>query len=343
MNKAAMNSFDLRKVRELMSFQDLFRTDSSYMPEAKCLNRVELDAEPLYEIVTKTEVLFTAKLLYYRLLVANEVNRHINDAVKLSDEDSTGYLAQYLLKNTFEAVQTLMHEANDRLAEVDCGGTLWQDITSTSPRIEASVRGRMEETVFIHDVFAELARCWLELQDRFENTSNGIGSYTAALLYSSCISRMPDEEFKLRRTEKYDVSTKTKKNIYPDCCFLYDCEDDFNDAIQCFTNKLKKYKLIPIELDYKQMMSLFRGRPCRYTYRWLGQNCTLTHIIKGLCDGHNPIITTWPSGTSKWEVVSARFVDKEGTPLPHIGQERLRKRQQAMIDEIVAAFAGNPR
>ena len=201
MNKAAMNSFDLRKVRELMSFQDLFRTDSSYMPEAKCLNRVELDAEPLYEIVTKTEVLFTAKLLYYRLLVANEVNRHINDATKLLDEDSTGYLAQYLLKNTFEAVQTLMHEANDRLAEVDCGDVLWQDITSTSPRIEASVRGRMEETVFIHDVFAELARCWLELQDRFENTSNGIGSYTAALLYSSCISRMPDEEFKVARTE----------------------------------------------------------------------------------------------------------------------------------------------
>lgn len=200
MNKAAMNSFDLRKVRELMSFQDLFSRDSAYMPEAACLNRVELDAEPLYEIVTKTEVLFTAKLLYYRLLVANEVNRHINDVTRLSDEDSTGYLAQYLLKNTFEAVQTLMHEANDRLAEVDCGDALWQDITSASPRIEPSVRGRMEETVFIHDVFAELARCWLELQDRFESTSNGIGSYTAALLYSSCISRMPDEEFKVVRT-----------------------------------------------------------------------------------------------------------------------------------------------
>ena len=92
-------------------------------------------------------------------------------------------------------------------------------------------------------------------------------------------------------------------------------------------------------MDYKYMESLFSGRSCRRTYQWLGDNHILTHIIKGLTDDDKPIITTWPEGISKWEVVSCRFVDKEGKPLPNIRTEKERIKVKTIVKEVVEALA----
>ena len=88
------------------------------------------------------------------------------------------------------------------------------------------------------------------------------------------------------------------------------------------------------------MMSLFRGHSCRTKYTWLGPNHVLTHIIKGLTKDDNPIITTWPEGTSKWDVISCRFVDKDGYALPNIRQETARKGFESVVKEAVDALAG---
>lgn len=140
-------------------------------------------------------------------------------------------------------------------------------------------------------------------------------------------------------TDKCDAETKTSKKCRTDCCFFFDNEEYFAIAIQEFTNKLKSHKLIESTLEVKSMMSLFRGRSCRTTYKWLGDNHILTWIIKGLCNENNPIVTTWPDGTSKWDVVSNRFLDKNGNPMSNIRQETKRIKQESVINDIVQALA----
>lgn len=126
-----------------------------------------------------------------------------------------------------------------------------------------------------------------------------------------------------------------------DCCFFYNNNEYFSVAIQQFTNILLKHKLVPEDMDLKKMESLFLGKPCRRKYTWLGKPHILTHIIKGLTKADKPIITTWPEGTSPWEVVSCRFIDEEGYPLPNIRQENERKKTNSIVEEAVNALAGH--
>lgn len=144
----------------------------------------------------------------------------------------------------------------------------------------------------------------------------------------------------------YNSNEKKKEanNVREDCCFFYDNEEYFSIAIQQFTNILRKHNLVPEEMDLKKMECLFSGKPCRTKYTWLGDRTKrhiLTHIIKGLTNPDNPIITTWPEGTSPWEVVSCRFIDEDGYALPNIRQETARKKTQSIVEEAVNALAGH--
>lgn len=334
-----MNSFDLKKVHDLIMFRDVCTTDNAYMTEASSLPRIELETEALYVLTPKKSVLFTPKLRYYRLVIENEINRHINAATELLEADGTEELTKFVLKKTREAVVTLMNEAK-RLTVLNIGDKNWENIISEKLAIPRHAKAATELAVYSHFIIAELARCWLELQDRYAYVIGEAGCYDVSLFYTSIVGRNPDKEFELKRSEKYEEEAKGFKKGRTDCCFRYDNEDYFAIAIQEFTNKLHTHNLIPEDLDLKQMESLFRGRSCRTKYKWLGPNHVLTHIIKGLTKDDNPIITTWPEGTSKWEVVSCRFVDKDNNPIPNIRQEKARKGFETVVKEVVETLAG---
>ena len=145
------------------------------------------------------------------------------------------------------------------------------------------------------------------------------------------------------QTEKAVIG---KKDTYrTDCCFLYnnDNKEYFNVAITECTNKLHKYKRIPESIDYKMMLALFSGQPCKYTYQWLGSKAELTSIIKKLCPdrANNPTITTWPPNTPKWYVVAQRFVDENENPMNSIERYKEGKTEKTMIKEITDAFIKN--
>lgn len=333
-----MNNFDLKKVHELIRFKDVCTSDNGYMTEASCLPRVELETEALYVLTPEMPLLFTTKLRYYRLLVENEINRHVNAATELLEADGSEELTKFVLKKTRESVTTLINEAK-KLTRYNIGDKNWKNIISDSPSELGHAKEATELAVFSHYVIAELARCWLELQDRYAYVIGEDGCYDVSLFYTSVVGRNPDKEFGLKRSNKYDKEAKKFKKGRTDCCFLYNNEEYFPIAIQEFTNKLHQHKLIPDELDIKSMMSLFRGHPCRTKYKWLGPLHILTHIIKRLTKDDNPIITTWPEGTSKWDVVSCRFTDKDDKPLPNIRQQTVRKGSESIVEEVVDSLA----
>ena len=320
-----------------MAFENLFSSDNDYIIEANSLGRIELETEPLYEINTQKQVLFTTKLRYYALLIEKEINRHLNAATNLLEEQNDADLSKFILKKTRDAVTSLINQSNRQITILDKSDHHWKIIISNNPDYK-DFRNEKELIVFNHYLIAQLTRCWLELQDRYAYVI-GKELYDVNLFYSSYVKRTPDAVFEVKRTSKYDDEAKKFKKCRPDCCFLYDNKEYFAIAIQEFTNKLRQHHLIPDDIDCKYMESLFSGRSCRRTYQWLGDNHILTHIIKGLTDDDNPIITTWPEGISKWEVVSCRFVDKEGKPLPNIRTEKERIKVKTIVKEVVEALA----
>lgn len=335
-----MNNFDFKKVQDLILFKNVFTTDNEYMTEAGCLPHIELETEPLYVLTPVMSVLFTTKLRYYRCVVENEINRYINSVTELLESNDNEELTKSVLQKTRESVFALTYEAKRRLAWSEYDGLTWKNISSDNPIIPEFSKPTIEYVVYIHYIIAELARCWLELQDRYAYVIGSAGCYDVSLFYTSIFNKYPVKEFKLERSEKYEDEAKKFKKFRTDCCFRYVAGDNFAPAIQEFTNKLKFHKLIPDDVDCKYMESLFSYHSCRRTYKWLGDKHILTHIIKGLCNEKNPIITTWPEGTSPWTVVSCRFVDKNGKPLPNIRTEKERKRTKTVVNDIVHALAG---
>ena len=333
-----VHRFDMQQLQKLMSYDDLFSSENEYMREANSTNITELDTVPLYVLKPDRRILFTAKLRYFALLIDNAVNAYLNSTIDLLETNENESVAKFAIKKTRDTVETQVNNANRRLSQCDPYGNHWNNLVSDKPDY-VHARKEKEMTVFYHYVIAQITRCWLELQDRYAYI---IGSqlYDVAFFYSSCVKRSSDPVFEIAKTETYDDEAKRFKKIRTDCCFLYDNQEYFAMAVQEFTDKLHTYKLIPDTLDYKVMQYLFSGRSCRYSYTWLGDKHILTHVIKGLCPDKNPIITPWPAGVSKWDVVSRRFVDPKGEPLPNIRQESPRKKSESVVKELVDALAG---
>ena len=214
-----MNNFDLRKIHELILFRDVCTTDNGYMTEASSLPRIELETEALYVLTPKMPILFTTKLRYYRLVIENEINRHINAATELLETDGGEELTKFVLKKTRESVTTLVNEAK-RLTRLDIGDKNWKNIISETPSVPGHSKAAIELAVFSHYVIAELARCWLELQDRYAYVIGEVGCYDVSLFYTSFVGRIPDKEFELNRSDKYDEEAKHLKKGRTDCCFF---------------------------------------------------------------------------------------------------------------------------
>ena len=336
-----MYSYNLKKIHELISFENKYSNEEDYMAEANNLGIIDLDTTPLYELNKSARILFTPKLRYYALLIEKEINRHINEVSRLLENGNNFDLTKFVMKTTREAVTTLVHRSSKYLLLNDGRGIFWNEIISDNPEYYNFGKDK-ELIVFHHYLIAQLARCWLELQDRY-SVIMGNERYDVELFYSTYARRSPDAIFELRRTDNNYEKNKNVKISRLDCCFQYDNEEYFAIAIQEFTNKLKYHKLIPDDIDCKMMEHLFSGRPCRVKYKWLKDNHILTHIIKKLTNvdkNGKSVISIWPKGVSKWEVVSNRFVDKDDNPLPNIRQETLRNKQEYLIDEVVQTLKG---
>lgn len=162
-------------------------------------------------------IMFTPKLRYYKILVENEVNRHLNEANALLEADGSGDLTAFVLKKTREAVQTLANDAQRELLFSDPDGSIWQNVSSLTPNFMGTDKTAAERVVFMHHVTAELIRCWLELQDRHAHATGTAGLFDIALCYASFANSVPDNIFRLTRVDdgEPEISETEEGNIAP--------------------------------------------------------------------------------------------------------------------------------
>lgn len=141
------------------------------------------------------------------------------------------------------------------------------------------------------------------------------------------------EERQKPKQEKEDTESK---NTYG--CFLYNNEEHFMDAIKEFTDKCIANKLISDSTDYKTVAKVFEGQRTTATITWIGPLGVLTYIVKKLTERGHPILSIYPNGKPKWEVVSIVFRDKEGKSLRDIHTYKLPKKQATTANELVEVF-----
>ena len=181
----------------------------------------------------------------------------------------------------------------------------------------------------------------IQLVENREETNHYKVSYNSTFITNQVPAK--DSEEKGQETES-DKENAKKDTYRTDCCFLYDNKVYFNEAITELTNKLHLHGLVPEEDTYDDFKRLFGGRSCHKTFTWLGEKHILTHFIKQLCPekkGARKVITTWPEGYSKWKVVSQRFVDKAGNPLPDIHNETKRKNKELIYQDLVSVLTSH--
>lgn len=336
-----MAEFNLSKIRKMRLYPNLFDTDQDYMKEICSLPKVELERDALYVLNIKKEILFTQKLRYMRSFLENEVNRQVNNAIDLIEDSGSDFVAKYVVNKVVrESIVSLIHDTSKELSIIDTDDTAWHNLLSGHARFTPQEKAKMELVVFCHLLMAELTRCWFELQDRYVYVIGDDGLYDVSLFYTSFFNRSPDLELELNRSSKYDNVKKQLKKKRTDCCFIYDNEDYFTIAIQGFTNKLKKYGYIEDTVDLKAMETIFSGRPCHVTIKWLKDIPVLKMIIKKLTEGEHPVIKPWPANETKWWVVECRFVDKDGKSVGNIRSETPRKKQESIVDEVTNALSG---
>ncbi len=124
------------------------------------------------------------------------------------------------------------------------------------------------------------------------------------------------------------------------CSFYYinNDEGERNRCLSDFRNRLIHYGLIPATTDLKQLLAAFGGRSTAAVIEWTGKKHVLKFIILKLMK--KGVLSIYPDDKqySKWYVVSCRF-RCDGAQMPNISTETKRKKDEAMIDDIIRTLA----
>ncbi|MCQ2305825.1 MAG: hypothetical protein MJZ97_12645 [Bacteroidales bacterium] len=324
-----MNNFTLSSIHELISFNDVFTSDNEYMKAAGKLTSIKLQATPLYGIETNMAVMFTPKLRYYKILVENEVNRHLNEANALLEADGSGDLTAFVLKKTREAVQTLANDAQRELLFSDPDGSIWQNVSFLTPNFMGTDKAATERVVFMHHVTAELIRCWLELQDRHVHATGTAGLFDIALCYASFANSVPDNIFRQTRLDdgepeiseteerniapckvKKKVPKKAKQDANPPYTLNYYTKDRENafmtqrNRVLLVFKKFIEWKWINKDTRPEDFESFFSGKERHCNIKWTATNSILTYLMKTLLE---QTYITKQTGCSARSIVTNQF------------------------------------
>lgn len=324
-----MYNFTLNRIHELMAFDGAASSDSEYMKAAGQLTSIKLETAPLYGIETNMAVMFTPKLRYYKILVENEVNRHLNEANALLEADGSGDLTAFVLKKTREAVQTLANDAQRELLFSDPDGSIWQNVSSLTPNFMGTDKAATERVVFMHHVTAELIRCWLELQDRHAHATGTAGLFDIALCYASFANSVPDNIIRLTRLDdgepemyeteegniapckvKKKVPKKAKQDANPPYTLNYYTKDRENafkmqrNRVLLVFKKFIEWKWINKDTRPEDFESFFSGKERHCNIKWTATNSILSYLMKSLLE---QAYITKQTGCSARSIVTNQF------------------------------------
>ena len=312
MNNAINNALGTKnpfeEFLEITRFDDIFKSDDDYMEEAIKLPHIQLKTKPLYKINIDTSVLFTEKLNYYRLAAQDQINKFINNAteyIETNKNKETKETIKYLLKAVLGIIQKTKDLCIDRrLNWLDSQKERWKKIMKAEPGCRIIDRSqkyleisRTEKTIYLHYVLAELARLYLELQDRCAYAYDTERYYAVPDFISRIINRELGNVFELvcirDAAKEANKVQKKKKGVKASGSSLTKLPKTlrYYDSTSSIGEVKKKRKRVDIvfrwfnewgwlddETNPNDFNYFFEGNPRQCNLTWKG-NCTILTIL----------------------------------------------------------------
>lgn len=292
---------------------------------------IPLPHDVKYQVIIKPHLMFTPRVRYYCRLVDNAIAGHLREVFGILDSDNSEHLILYLQKVTRESVTTLVHDAVHycrRLALVA------EELTGFIEH-----REEKEYLVILHYLIASLVRCWMEIQDRYLYVVDVADRMDVTQFYASEVGwvDMPIVQVETLGKEPNNGNRQLKITT---CSFYYinNDEGERNRCLSDFHNRLIHYGLIPATTDLKHLLAVFGGRNTAAVIEWTGKKHVLKFIILKLMEKNVLSIYPVDNQYSQWYVVSCRF-KYNGEQMPNISSESSRKKDEAMIDDIISTLA----
>ena len=292
---------------------------------------IPLPQDVKYQVCIKPHLIFTSRVRYYCRLVDNAVASHLREAFGILDTDNSEHLILYLQKLTRESVTTLVHDAVRHCRSLA--------LVAEEPTDFIEHREEKEYLIILHYLIASLTRCWMEIQERYSYVVDVADRMDVTQFYASVVGwvDMPIVQVETLAKEPNNGNGHPKIST---CSFYYinSDEGDRNRCLSDFRNRLIHYGLIPATTDLKQLLAVFGGRSTAAVIEWTGKKHVLKFIIQKLME--KGVLSLYPDDNqySQWYVVSCRF-KYNGEQMSNLSHESWRKKDEAMIDNIVSTLA----
>lgn len=335
-----MDTYDLSEIHDVLHGllqpwrKDNCLPDAEYESRINTLREIKLDEEGRYTLKLDVSLLFTHRVRFYKRLIDNAIFHHANAIGRILETDGSEELQSFIMKKNHDAIETHLKDAALRLKKQSVSiKDLTDDETDLWDR-----RDEKEYAIILHYLIASLVWCMMEIQERYPSPYQDNEPMDVKSCYRLYTGMLPNRVVEVLVHEEENGKTKAKPQ-YRHCCFHYNTNDhdSFNINIQAFRNKLLHYGLVPQDNDLKDLLGLFGGEKTSVKIKWTGNNSVLASLMKALLN-EKKIITVWPKGATIWTVVSNRFVDSNGNPMPNLGKESPRKKETEMVNDLVSAF-----
>jgi hypothetical protein len=290
---------------------------------------IPLPQDVKYQVCIKPHLMFTPRVRYYCRLADNAVASHLREVFGMLDTDGSEHLILYLQKLTRESVTTLVHDAVSHCRRLT--------LVAEQPTDFIDHREEKEYLVILHYLIASLARCWMEIQERYSYVVDVADRMDVTQFYASVVGWVDMPIVQVETLSKVPNNGNGNSKIST-CSFYYinNDEEERNRCLSDFRNRLIHYGLIPATTDLKQLLAVFSGRSTAAVIEWTGKKHVLKFIIAKLLEKR--VLSIYPDDKySQWYVVSCRF-RYNGGQMPNISSESSRKKDEAMIDDIIGTL-----
>lgn len=324
--KRKTEPFDLPDIMSLLNFKDLSFDPHEYRKKMADIVHVAADT-PMY-IVHISEsygpkVVFTSKLKYYVALSDNVVNQSMNEVfAQLGAISKVGGNVQERKNQTESAIRLILTRIKHFLDTFDTDkdddwrrDKNWKNIISEHPDLEGN-RNFKEMIAFYHYMAAQIFRYQLELNSRY---GYNVCLNDVAVFYSEDLHRTPDTGIiDIVPAPDCTKTTDQIKKARNDFGLCLHADRSYCEAIKTkLIAELLSLKLIRQE-DGEAVRRFLSGH-CEDVIPWQGAYAILVHFIKGIMEirtkRYGPLVTLADGAKDKWkDVVSRRFVDKDGNP-----------------------------
>lgn len=306
-NLSTINSILFGELRPWLA-ENNGKSDMYWKTKLRETATVDLSFKPTVKINIDDYLLFNAKLRYYRLRIDNAVNEYLNELFLQTDIYPHSYLKLNKVKTTRESTSGLIC---DSLAEVDKSGIVGRQLLDDDADYNEDKEAK-EICLIFNYVIVALARCFFEVQNRFEKEISeediySISSFCTTFLGRRSLSDVFSIEIipprKPRNDNNKKDSSEDNKPVFHTLKYLYDGFDRVK-RINNFNQALTALGWIDTETDVDTFQLFFNGEPRQCNILWTGSSALLQQMLKLLCGKK---FIELPKGASVTSIMKNQF------------------------------------